>query len=248
MRVLIVEDDCHSADFVEQLIIDNFKELEIVAKVTSVRDASKLCHTEQPDLIVMDIRLGEQLSFELFDYIDPSRLIVLFISTFEEYALKAIKLDAVDFIIKPVIIEDFKKAIIKAQERFKLNSKKVALDGENPKSIQSNSNFMLVWENDRLRPVDIESIVKIKSDGAYSKIYLNDEKRLVSSKNIGLYESLLKEKKFIRIHHSCLVNSDHIKYYKPGIRAFVTLSDSKIEYVSKGKKKELLRYFNNAKS
>lgn len=115
--------------------------------------------------------------------------------------------------------------------------------GTEVKLIDYKKTFLNIWSGDRLKPVRIADIVKIKSDGAYSEIYLADESRLYASRNLGLFENNLKSYDFIRIHHSCLVNMNHVKFYKPGQKAFVFLNDDGVEYVSKSRKRELLDRF-----
>jgi len=238
MRILIIEDENIAADFLEKMINDNIEDCQVVGKAKTVKEASKLYNSLQPDLLMMDINLGDHLSFELFEYIDASQLHVVFTTSYQEFAVMAFKVNAIDYIMKPINLDDLKSAINKVRERMRIQELESS-------SISSNDNdstgVMLVWENNQLIPVKIREIIKIKSDGTYSRLYLINQKKVHTSKNLGVYESILKETGFIRIHHSCLINPLHMVSYKPGMRAFVNLSDDSIEYVSKAKKKDLLK-------
>ena len=246
MKILIVEDDALAADFIENLIGNHFPELEIVGKAATVKEASRIYNFTKPDLLIMDIDLGDHDSFELFDYIDPSILTVIFTSSHYEFALRAIKIDAVDFLIKPIKIEEFKLAIKKVLERIKLRYVKEALELSNG-SVQKtlDMNRILIYEDDKLHPVMVRDIIKVKSSGSYSHIHLVGNKVVTSSKNIGLYEALLQNYRFIRIHASCLVNSTHVVSYKAGVTAYLELTDRSLELVSKRRKREFLVFYGN---
>jgi two-component system LytT family response regulator len=239
MKILIIEDEQLAAEYLEKIIEDHITDCEVVGVAATVKEASKLFHRFKPDLLIMDINLGDHLSFEFFEYIDASQLNVIFVTGYQEYALKAIKSNAIDYLVKPINIEDMVSAISKAQERFRIRALYIQ-EGflNNDEEVQG---MMMVWENDKLLPVRISHIIKIKADGSYSKIYIINNKKIHTSKNLGMYESMLQEKGFLRIHHSCLINPRHLTSYRPGIRAYVTLSDNVHEMVSKNKKKELMR-------
>lgn len=240
MKVLILEDDALSADFIEKLILDNYPDFKIVGKVVSVKEASRLYNNTHPDLLIMDINLGDHTSFELFDYIDASRLFVLFISSYQEYALKAIKVEAIDYLLKPIVLDEFKKAIEKVF--FRLKAKYLAENEELNKVIRKgfNAEKIFIYEGDVFNPVELNKIIKIKSQGAYSTIFKVEGKKIVSSKNLGLFEKVLENKNFIRIHDSCLINYNHIQKYSAGVAAYVTLSDNSIESISRRRKRHFV--------
>lgn len=237
MRIIILEDEIPTAEFLEKMIVENIEDCEIVGKAKSVKEASKLYSTLKPDLLIMDVNLGDHLSFDLFEYIDSSQLNVIFTTAYWEFAVQAFKVNAVDYLIKPVNLEELRASISKARERFKVKE----LYANTTLWGREMATAILVWENNKLMPVKVDEIIKIKSDGTYSKLHLVDDRKMHSSKNLGIYEAILKERGFVRIHHTCIMNPLHLVSYKPGIRAFVTLSDQKIENVSKNKKKELLK-------
>ncbi len=239
MKILILEDEKVASEFLEKMIQDNLEDCQVVGKAESVKEASRLYHALKPDVLIMDINLGDHLGFELFEYIDASQLHVIFTTGYQEFAVKAFKINAVDYLMKPVNLDDLVFALSKANDRFRL--KELSSQSAFSNKEKEMSGMMLVWENNKLIPVRMDEIIKIKSDGTYSRLFLINEKKIYTSKNLGVYESILKERGFIRIHNSCLMNPLHLVSYKPGIRAFVTLSDQKIEYVSKNKKKDLLK-------
>lgn len=244
MKILLVEDDLQAIEHIERLISNHFSNYLIVGRARNIKEASKICNSARPDLLIMEIQLKNESSFELFEYIDASQLNVIFTSHLPEFAFKAIKFDAVDYLLKPYGLEDLKKAIKRVEERLKLmqilqnNKDLLKLDRH-----AVGSNKIMVYGNEKMNPICIDQIVKIKSQGAYSDIYLIGNKKITSSKHLGMYERLLEDKHFVRIHDNCLVNANQVVSYKPGINAKVILKDETSESVSKRKKRDFLDYF-----
>jgi two-component system LytT family response regulator len=244
MKILLVEDDLQAIEHIERLISDHFSNYLIVGRARNIKEASKICNSARPDLLIMEIQLKHEFSFELFEYIDASQLNVIFTSHLPEFAFKAIKFDAVDYLLKPYGLEDLKKAIKRVEERLKVmqilqnNKDLLKLDRH-----AIGGNKIMVYGNEKMNPICIDQIVKIKSQGAYSDIYLIGNKKITSSKHLGMYERLLEDKHFVRIHDNCLVNANQVVSYKPGINAKVILKDETSESVSKRKKRDFLDYF-----
>jgi two-component system LytT family response regulator len=244
MKILLVEDDLQAIEHIEKLISNHFSNYLIVGRARNIKEASKICNSARPDLLIMEIQLKNESSFELFEYIDATQLNVIFTSHLPEFAFKAIKFDAVDYLLKPYGLEDLKKAIKRVEERVKImqilqnNKDLLKLDRQT-----HGGNKILVYGNEKMNPICIDQIIKIKSQGAYSDIYLMGNKKITSSKHLGMYERLLEDKHFVRIHDNCLVNANQVVSYKPGINAKVILKDETSESVSKRKKRDFLDYF-----
>lgn len=241
MKLLIIESDQQVA----QKLCDDLKircpYFSEYLQAHTFTDIRRMFEQFIPDLVLMCVSKEAPYSFDVFRYVSLNNRMLIVVSDNPWDAVEAIKLKAMDFLLQPFDMEDLEFAVEKASALIRLRREGTVSELD-IKPISGD--IIVVWDKDRIRPVEIGEIVKIKSSGAYSEIFLDNEKHYVSAKNLGFFEEALKQRNFIRIHHSCMVNLEHIKYYNPGARAYVTLSDSKIEYVSKRKKKDLLKYFN----
>lgn len=231
MKILILEDEAIAGEFLRAMILDSFKDCEVIGIANSAEIAVQYFHAYDPDLILMDVNLGNHLSFELFDNISFDKLNVIFTTGYQEFAVQAFRVNAIDYIMKPINLEELSRALSKARD--KINSKKSSTKDQNT------SDVILVWENDKLKPLALEKIIKIKSEGSYSNFYLLEDKVVLTSKNLGTYESLLSEKGFIRIHRNCLVNMKHVVDYKMGIYPEIKLADQSTEIISRRRRNEL---------
>lgn len=244
MKILLLEDDLKALAYIETLLTENFPTYFIVGKATTIKEASKICNSERPDLIILDTHLKYQNTFELFEYIDVKQLNIVFTSKVSDFGYKAIQYDAVDYLLKPFGINDLKRALERVEDRLK--SQQIQQNNKDLKKLDRQAiggNKIMVYGNDKMNPICIDEIVKIKSQGAYSDIYLITKKKITSSKHLGMYERLLEDKNFVRIHDSCLINADQVVAYKPGIHAKVLLKDESSESVSKRKKRDFLTFF-----
>jgi two-component system LytT family response regulator len=167
----------------------------------------------------------------------------VFIGMNSDHHCQFYRLGAIDYFLKPLLKDDLRHFIYKYKSTFGREFP-VVKRVEKVKRKSRTLDKLLIWDIDKMKTIELSRIIKIKSDGAYSKIHLNNNEKMVSSKNLGVYEEILRTSNFIRIHNSCLVNANHIKFYTPGAKAFLTLSDSNIEYVSKNRKRTFLRHFN----
>jgi two-component system LytT family response regulator len=244
MKILIVEDDPSFISQIETLLHTDFPEYTIVGKAVTIKEASKICNSERPDLLIIETQLKNELGIELFDYIDSTQLNIIFTSHIAEFAVRAIKLDAIDYLLKPYSPEELSKALKKTEKQLKIDT--ILQNNKDLLKIDKKAlvgDKIMVYSNDRMNPINIDQIVKIKSAGAYSDIYLLGNKKITSSKHLGLYERLLEDKHFVRIHDNCIINAEQLVAYKPGINAKVILKDESSESVSKRKKRDFLTYF-----
>lgn len=239
MNLLIVDRDAVFAEHLNTYFSEYHKHIESVEIASKEADVRSVLMQYIPNIVLLNSNVGLEMVYEILEFIQVQNIPFVMISDDSNFALDALKYRALEFILMPVMAHELffllNRAILNPQLKF-------STDEGNHKVIQNN--VMMIWDKDRMYPFELTEIVKIKSKGAYSCIYFRNEKQIVSSKHLGVYEEMLRGSRFIRIHRSCIVNPEFIKFYNPGVKAFVTLNDSKIEYVSKKRKKELLKYFN----
>jgi two-component system LytT family response regulator len=238
MKVIIVEDDPLAIEIIETLIKKNFNSVEIMGIALSVDQALKLINKNKPDILLMDIDLGDHDSFKLFEYLDPENLNIVFTTSYKEFAIKAIQNNALGYILKPFEEDEFNRVLEKAIKRVEMKN---ALKGKEI-SVVSNVRKIMLLEKNKLWPITVDDIIKVRANGAYAEVYLNGGKIITSSRNLGAFEKILSNG-FIRIHSSCLINPKHIYTYEGGMVGIVTMSDKSEEIVSRQRRKEFMRHF-----
>jgi two-component system LytT family response regulator len=160
--------------------------------------------------VFLDILLDHDNSFHMLERIDKTSFHIIFTTAYDEYAIKAFRYNATDYLLKPIVIEDLIEAINRVEEQIQ---KKEFVNREQIKQLSDTIlkkkpiNFLTVSGMDRVDFIQPDDIVYLKSAGRYTEFYLRDKKRkIISSRPIGQYETLLSEDQFYRIHNSFLIN------------------------------------------
>lgn len=225
-RAAIVEDDPLSFQILNDLIQDEFEQLEIVAQFTNVKDAIDGIIELNVDLVFLDIGLPDGLGFDILTSFKSIDFEVIITTMHDSFMLEAIKYSAIDYLMKPLN----RKGLIEALNRFE---KRIGRKAGTTRLVIPNQDGLLLLE--------IAEIIRLESDGAYTNLYLKNGKRHMASKNLGFYESQLEQNSFFRIHHGHLINLNHLKHYVRGEGGQAVMSDNSVINVSRRRKDDFLR-------
>ena len=239
---IIIEDEARSIRVLKKLLSEYCPDIEIVATANNIHKGMDLINQHKPELLFLDIEMPRGNAFDLLDKLGPGNFEIIFITAFNEYALKAIKHGALDYLLKPISIDDLTAAVNKAQKRIiikrdDLQNVKLLqqLNKQNPLSkkitIPSKENIFFIL---------LDDILRCEASGAYTFIFTKENGKILSSKNIKEYETILPESIFFRIHHSHIVNLNEIKKYHIGRGGRVELKNGSMVEVSVRRKKDLL--------
>ncbi|MEE9407351.1 MAG: LytTR family DNA-binding domain-containing protein [Polaribacter sp.] len=227
-NAIIVDDEKKNIEILEHFLLKFCPLINIVASITSIDEAVKVIDSEKPDILYLDINLKKGTSFEILEKINFTNAIVIFITAYKDFAIKAIKKNAIDYILKPLSIEDVilatNKAINKIEEKEELLS-----------VIQSNTtkNYITIHSIECIEIIQKKDILYCESDGRYTILTLIGRK-VTASKNLGIFEESLKEG-FIRVHNSFIINLNHVKVVHKKNGFFCEMINGKKVPVSKRK-------------
>jgi two-component system, LytTR family, response regulator len=240
IRTIIIDDEKHVVDSIELLLNDYCKDVCIIGKCTSYEEGIRLLSTEKPDLLLLDIEMPFGTGFDLLEKFTDISFEVIFITAFSQYALKAIKYSALDYILKPVDIKELKAAIKKVMER--------------KNRFQTKRNYETLFENlksqvptklaipisDGMEYLNINDIIRLEADGRYSTIYTKDKTSFFVTRNLGEFEELLSNHQFFRVHNSFLININYVKKISRIDGGIVEMTDASHIPISRSKKNDFL--------
>lgn len=243
IRTIIVDDEEKSRITLKNLITKHCPSLEIADLCDSVASAVVSIAKNAPDLVFLDIEMPFENGFTLFEKIKNPSFQVIFTTAYDQYAIKAIKFSALDYLLKPVDVEDLKSAIAKCVEKRKSNTNhsdeyEMLLSAL---KLKSKSAKIAVPTFDGLQMIHANDIVKCVADESYTHITLTNGTKLVVSRILKEFEDLLSDFNFFRVHNSSLINLTHVKKYVKGDGGYVLMSDDETVEVSRRKKNELLQ-------
>jgi len=245
LKAIIVEDEERSRKLLENLLGQYCPDIELVGTSSNVDHAYQLIIDLQPEVVFLDIEMQKETGFDLLEKFDDIKFEIVFTTAFEHYALKAIKICAIDYLLKPIDIDELKLAVSKLQAHYQkqqLNIRLAALMKN--KQAKNLENFQLALPSSGgLSIVHIKDIIYLKSDRQYTLFYSKSGEVLMTSKNLGEYEELLSDYQFLRVHHSSVINLNEAKKYIRGEGGQVEMSNGEYIDISKRKKENFLKFF-----
>jgi len=216
INAVVIEDDPLLSKNLTMMIEEYCPEIKVIAVANSGKMALEILPLIRYDLVFSDIQLGDMDAFSVFERLENIHQHIIFITAHEDFALNAIKLDAIDYLIKPINHDDLLKAVTRAIEHISVHDALPAVQGAY--TVQKNGKI-LFKSSDEIHFLTPEKIIYCEADGAYTRIYLADN--IVDTKTVTMHlkkiEDVLPKEYFFRIHDAFIVNInfiDHIKYQK----------------------------------
>ena len=242
LRAIIIDDEQNGIDALRLLIETFVDNVKIVAEINDATQAAKIIDDYQPDIVFLDINMPKLNGFEVINNLSYKNFSLIFTTAHKEYALKALKNNALDYLLKPIDIDELTTAINKAATKISNQSNLVDLN-QITKLLSRNSIKTRINTKDEIIQIEITQIVRIEGNGSYIKYYLKDGSVIDSYCTIKETEDVLNaDNGFMRIHQSHLINLDEIARYYRKNSGIVVMSDGCEIPVSRLKRDEVLSY------
>lgn len=228
MRALIIDDESHAQENLQILVEEFCPEVKILALASNANEARNLVEEHQPDLVFLDIMMPGKNGFAFLEDYNDRKFVVIFTTAHGEHAMKALKVQAIDYLEKPINIDDLQAAVRKASDFIALKKGATSNDQRIERLLSSIvSDKTAIPTSDGLAIVKSEDIIHLEAYDNYTTVFLVNNKRLVSSKNIKLFEDKLSEQIFFRTHRSHIINfAHHLSEFKRVDGNIAVMSDA----------------------
>ena len=231
IKVIIIEDEYAGQELLKQIILDHFPECEIPKICGTVSSGIEAIQLFNPDIVLIDVELQDGTGFDILSQFKNGRKFeVIFVTAYSKYALNAIKESALDYILKPININELvlglKNAISKTKE----------------KTITSYPKYISIATNNNVELIQLNEIVFLEADRSYTHVYTKTQE-IISSKSIGDFFETLPQNQFFRTHHSFVVNLSHIKSIKKNRGGMILMNSGHHIPISQRKLKTFLDLF-----
>ncbi len=244
MKAIIVEDEIHNREALKNLLVEFCEDIAIAGTASTVDEAVELIQKMKPDVVFMDIELQTGTGFDVLGRIRDLNFEVIFTTAFEHYAIKAIKFSSLDYLLKPIDVEELQGAVNKARIRNRESSQRLQLEvllaNMNGKSIKK----ICLATTDRIEFVRVSDIVMCEASGSYTNIYLIDKRKVIVSKHLKEYETLLADENFMRVHNSFLINLNEVKQFVKSDGGYIIMNDNHQVSISPKKRDEFFARMN----
>lgn len=244
LTAIIVDDLPLALQMLNDDIVNHHPEIEIIGTATSVVEASKLIQKKQPDILFLDIMLGDGTGFDILEIIPNLTSKIIFVTASDEFAIKAFKFAAIDYILKPYATEDLALAIAKASNQIAPEKEQLAVLKQRITNTSKPKKISLAT-SEKIVIVDLASIIRCESDNNYTTFYLENNTTILVSKTLKFYADLLLEHHFLRVHQSHLVHLKFIKAFIKSDGGYLVLTNNKTIPVSVRKRGEVLAALNS---
>jgi two-component system, LytTR family, response regulator len=214
LRTIIIDDEPDAVNFIHSIIREYCPALTVIGQANNAQDGITVIRENHPDLVLLDVEMPHGSGFDLLSQFPEKTFDVIFITAFNHYAIKAIKFSAVDYILKPININEFIVAIEKVAEKRTTPS----MLNRNFDTLLENLNSsapakLAIPTSDGMEYLTTREIIRIEADRSYSWFYLTGKRKILVSKNLKEYQDLLNDRNFFRSHNSHLINLEHVKKY-----------------------------------
>lgn len=224
ITAIIIDDEKNAQEVLAWQIKQYCPQIELLGCAGNVADGIKMIHETDPQLLFLDIEMPVQNGFDLLEAFENPNFDIIFTTAYNQYAIKAFKFSAFDYLLKPIDADDLKNAVIRyagkkghsVKEQLKVLAAQLQYKSPNRIAIPSNDGLMMV------KP---EQIVRCESESNYTKVFLDTKQKIVVAKTLKDMEDVLTGFGFYRIHHSHLVNLTHVQSYIRSDGGYVMMSD-----------------------
>ena len=241
LKAVIVDDEPYCCEALATLLED-CADIEVMAICHSAADALAAIKKYSPVLVFLDVEMPKMNGFEMLEQLSSVNFEIIFTTSYDQYALKAIRFSAIDYLLKPVDSEELQKAIQKVVHRSQkpiAQQLEILMQKIHQPSTPINKIAMPTMEGLQMIPVD--SIISCESDSNYTILFLKNNKKIIASRTLKDIEELLEEHSFARVHRCYLANLNEVEKYIKGDGGYLVMSDGKTIDVARNKKEVLLK-------
>lgn len=239
IRALLIEDEAHAQSYLLSILEEFCPEVRVLGCADSPETGKELIEQLNPDLLFLDIQMNSGTGFDLLKSLNKISFDIIFTTAYNDYSMQAIKVSALDYLLKPIDPDELIEAVAKHRRR----KQSVSLEGVSAllNNLQSTSEKKIaVPDAQGITYLNLSEIIRFQGDGNYCRIFLDNGKELLSTKRIKEYENTIQNSTFFRVHQSHLIDLKKVKRYVHGKTGTAIMTDGAEIEVSRRRKTELL--------
>ncbi|HHG85411.1 MAG TPA: response regulator transcription factor [Bacteroidetes bacterium] len=240
LRIVIIDDEDNARSTLRGMLEQFCEGIKIVGEADSVKTGVHAVLANKPDLVFLDIQMRDGTGFDLLEMLPEIPFTVIFVTAYDQYALKAFAFSASGYLLKPIDLEALQTSVKSVQEnRFRSNDARLMREFLKEKTEKKFPKIILPTQNG-LEIVDLARLIRCEGDNSYTTFHLLGGKKIMVSKTLKVYAELLADQGFVRIYVSHLINLEHVNLVKHGRGGEVQLSDGTMLPIARNRRKELI--------
>jgi two-component system LytT family response regulator len=245
IKTIIIDDEVKARETIAKMLQTYCPEVEVIDSAGSVKEGVKVLEENNPDLVFLDIKMGDGTGFDLLRKLKTVDFILIFITAFEEFAIRAIKFSALDYILKPLDPDELMNAVEKTKDAIEKENISVRLEAlyENLDVLSNKTKKIVLKTTSSVHIVNLEEIIRCESEKNYTHFFTTDQEKITVSKTLKEFNELLVDYSFYRVHQSHLINLSHVRRYDKQDGGYLVMDDGSTVPVSFRKKEDLMKVF-----
>lgn len=225
IKVLIVDDETRTRELIAKMIDSFGYDITTIPEGSNVQTAIEAIEKHHPDIVFLDIQMPDGTGFDVIRSIEDKSFEVIFITAHEEFAIKAIKFSALDYLLKPVDTLELKSALDRALESISEKKESSQFEALQKNINPSEKRRLVLKTQESVHVVDLDDIIRCEADRNYTSFYLKDNRKILVSKTLKDYETLLASHNFLRVQQSHLINISYVDRYDKKNGGAVVMKD-----------------------
>ncbi|RLJ73746.1 LytR/AlgR family response regulator transcription factor [Pedobacter alluvionis] len=213
MKAILIDDEISNLQNLRTLLEKHCPQVTIMATTQNIDDAVNIIEKYSPDLVFLDIQMGEQTGFDVLKLLPARNFEVIFVTAYDQYGIQAVKFAALDYLLKPIDIEELINAVNKAEHKLATQIQNLQLDFllQQLKKPETNVSKIALQMQSEIRYVALSEIIRCEADNTYTRFFLSSNEKILVSKSLKEYADLLRPNGFLRTHQSHLINPKYVK-------------------------------------
>jgi two-component system LytT family response regulator len=242
IKAIIVDDELDCCETIAALLDSFCPDVELTGIYHNGAEALPIIRQKKPDLVFLDVEMPKMNCFEMLEHLPQVNFDIIFTTSYDQYALKAIRFSAIDYLLKPIDREELQKAVQKVRMRSQRNiSQQVEILMQKLHHPTKPVGKIALPTMEGLQMIPVDSIISCESDSNYTILLLKNRKKLIVSTTLKEIEEVLEDHSFVRVHRSNLVNLNEVERYVKGEGGYLIMSDGSSIDVSRNRKEQLMK-------
>lgn len=242
IKAVIIDDEFYACEILTAMLESECTDVKVVAVCNNGPDGLLSIQRLNPDVVFLDVEMPRMNGFEMLEQLPSINFHLIFTTGYDQYALKAIRFSAIDYLLKPIDRQELQTAVEKVRQRFQIPMpQQLEILMQNLKLPSNPVNKIALPTIEGLQMISVDSIISCEADDNYTLLLLKNRKKLLVTRSLKEIEESLNQHLFIRVHRSFVVNLNEIEKYIKGEGGYLVMSDGSTIDVSKNKKEVLLK-------
>jgi two-component system, LytTR family, response regulator len=239
LKSIIVDDEAPSAKSLNLMLSKYCPQIEVVGIASGVEAGEHLIREMQPEVVFMDIQMKDGTGFDLLERLPEINFKLIFTTSYDQYAVKAFRYSALDYLLKPINPEDLISSVARLNEQIRMQD----MERQVKMLLKGRDSFekIALPTSEGIRFVQVNTIIRCESDGNYTQIYLTSGEKLLVARTLKIYDEILPSDMFFRVHKSHLVNMDQVKQFVFSNGGYIVMFDNTRVEIAQRKKEEFLK-------